>query len=185
MAIGLRCARWISRFVQGATFEQASMTVPDDHDAVAEKIKELYADWDTQKLSVHDSSPLDESFVRYTSASKEKDDDALRATSEPTPQNISTDDFCKSPQQQSVYRLPDCTVLHDVRDTGLDKALSQEMQEKALILQEKLERFGVSGTVVAIKRGPVVMLYEYQPHIDTKISKIIALEDDLRLHCKH
>jgi DNA segregation ATPase FtsK/SpoIIIE-like protein len=176
-AIGLRCARWISRFIQGATFEQASMTVPDDHDAVADKIKELYADWDMQELSTQDSSPLDESLVRYTSASKEKDDDALCTTSS----SVTTDALCEQQSQQSLYRLPDCTALHDIRDTGLDKALSQEMQAKALILQEKLERFGVSGTVVAIKRGPVVTLYEYQPSIDTKISKIIALEDDLAL----
>jgi DNA segregation ATPase FtsK/SpoIIIE-like protein len=180
VAIGLRCARWISRFIQGANFEQASMTVPDDHDAVTDKIKELYADWGTEKLSPEDSV-MDESFVRYTSASKEKDDDALRATSELTPQNTSTDALCERPQQQSAYQLPDCTALYDAHDTRLDKALTQEMQAKALILQEKLERFGVSGTVVAIKRGPVVTLYEYQPSIDTKISKIIALEDDLAL----
>ncbi len=35
--------------------------------------------------------------------------------------------------------------------------------------------------MVAIKRGPVVTLFEYQPDIDTKLSKIIALEDDLAM----
>ena len=48
-------------------------------------------------------------------------------------------------------------------------------------MQEKLERFDVFGKVTAIKRGPVVTMFEYQPQIDTKISKIIALEDDLSL----
>ena len=56
-----------------------------------------------------------------------------------------------------------------------------ELEQRAKILEEKLERFGVSGKVVSIKRGPVVTLFEYKPHIDSKISKIIALEDDLAL----
>ncbi len=37
------------------------------------------------------------------------------------------------------------------------------------------------GKVVDIKRGPVVTLFEYKPAIDTKLSKIIALEDDLAM----
>jgi S-DNA-T family DNA segregation ATPase FtsK/SpoIIIE len=57
----------------------------------------------------------------------------------------------------------------------------QHLQEQAQLLEQKLERFGVSGKVVSIKRGPVVTLFEYQPDIDSKISKITALEDDLAL----
>lgn len=53
--------------------------------------------------------------------------------------------------------------------------------ELATILEQKLERFGIAGSVVSIKIGPVVTLFEYQPDIDSKISKIIALEDDLAL----
>jgi DNA segregation ATPase FtsK/SpoIIIE, S-DNA-T family len=67
------------------------------------------------------------------------------------------------------------------KDTLAQEKLTRELQDKAQLLTEKLERFGISGAVLAIKRGPVVTLYEYQPHIDTKISKIIALEDDLAL----
>ena len=55
------------------------------------------------------------------------------------------------------------------------------LKKRAKILEEKLERFGVYGSVTSIKRGPVVTLFEYRPQIDTKISKIIALEDDLAL----
>jgi DNA segregation ATPase FtsK/SpoIIIE-like protein len=54
-------------------------------------------------------------------------------------------------------------------------------QDLAAVLEQKLQRFGVSGRVISIKVGPVVTLFEYQPDIDSKISKIIALEDDLAL----
>ena len=60
-----------------------------------------------------------------------------------------------------------------------DRNVEKELQERAQVLQDKLKRFGVNGEVVAIKRGPVVTLFEYQPDIDTKLSKIIVLEDDL------
>jgi S-DNA-T family DNA segregation ATPase FtsK/SpoIIIE len=58
---------------------------------------------------------------------------------------------------------------------------SAHAQNKAQILEEKLLRFGIKGKVTSITVGPVVTLYEYQPHIDAKISKIIAREDDLAL----
>lgn len=58
---------------------------------------------------------------------------------------------------------------------------TDDQKEHALILEEKLERFGVRGKVISIKTGPVITLFEYQPEIDSKISKIIALEDDLAL----
>jgi len=55
------------------------------------------------------------------------------------------------------------------------------LASSASVLEEKLRCFGVLGSVVGIKNGPVVTLFEYQPDIDSKISKIIALEDDLAL----
>ncbi|GMU18910.1 MAG: hypothetical protein AMXMBFR12_01020 [Candidatus Babeliales bacterium] len=79
------------------------------------------------------------------------------------------------------YALPHLDIFVGVDEEQNDTALMQELEKRAITLQEKLERFDVFGKVTAIKRGPVVTLFEYQPHIDTKISKIIALEDDLAL----
>lgn len=79
------------------------------------------------------------------------------------------------------YTLPDLDIFIGVDDESDDQHIMQELEARAKILEEKLERFGVSGKVVSIKRGPVVTLFEYRPHIDSKISKIIALEDDLAL----
>jgi len=62
-----------------------------------------------------------------------------------------------------------------------DETVKKELEARALILQEKLRRFNIEGEVVCIKRGPVVTLFEYKPSIDTKLSKIIALEDDLAM----
>jgi len=79
------------------------------------------------------------------------------------------------------YELPDPGIFVDEHDEQQDVLAKNELEARARILEEKLERFGISGKVVAIKRGPVVTLFEYQPQIDTKLSKIIALEDDLAM----
>lgn len=83
--------------------------------------------------------------------------------------------------KEKVYRLPGLDIFIGVKGQKDDEQLMQDLQKLATILEEKLERFGVSGKVQSIKRGPVVTLFEYQPAIDSKISKIIALEDDLAM----
>jgi S-DNA-T family DNA segregation ATPase FtsK/SpoIIIE len=94
-------------------------------------------------------------------------------------------DIPLNPEQQvlkeKAYRLPGLDIFIGVKGEKDDEQLMQELQKSATILEEKLERFGVCGKVQSIKRGPVVTLFEYQPDIDSKISKIIALEDDLAM----
>jgi S-DNA-T family DNA segregation ATPase FtsK/SpoIIIE len=83
--------------------------------------------------------------------------------------------------EQKKYAVPE-DALFEARDQkNTDKKIAEELKERAKILEEKLARFGISGSVTSIKPGPVVTLFEYEPHIDTKISKIISLEDDLAL----
>jgi|SRR5579885_199253 len=81
----------------------------------------------------------------------------------------------------SPYQLPDLSIFVCQEDEVIKPQIMKELEARARTLEEKLERFGVSGNVVSIKRGPVVTLFEYQPEIDSKISKIVALEDDLAL----
>jgi DNA segregation ATPase FtsK/SpoIIIE-like protein len=79
------------------------------------------------------------------------------------------------------YALPNLDIFIGNQEERDNADVLQHLQEQAQLLEQKLERFGVSGKVVSIKRGPVVTLFEYQPDIDSKISKITALEDDLAL----
>ena len=79
------------------------------------------------------------------------------------------------------YQMPSIDMFMGVNEEQYDQALMQELERRAILLQEKLERFDIYGKVTAIKRGPIITLFEYQPDIDTKISKIVALEDDLAL----
>lgn len=97
-------------------------------------------------------------------------------------------DFCDFGQdcsdKKEKYNLPSCQ-LFDYFDTKSDDAVKvQELKLSAKVLEEKLEMFGIFGKVTSIKRGPVVTLFEYNPKADSKISKIVALADDLALALK-
>src|SRR5690606_4474940 len=89
-------------------------------------------------------------------------------------------DSGNSPQSSS-YALPKLDIFIYEKNKDDEYDLEEELKTRAHILQDKLQRFGVAGEVVAIKRGPVVTLFEYKPDVDTKLSKIIALEDDLAM----
>lgn len=80
----------------------------------------------------------------------------------------------------TTYKIPPVSIFSVSHERPVVHQ-QQADKERAQVVEEKLKRFGVHGTVVAIRPGPVVTLYEYHPHIDTKISKIVALEDDLTL----
>lgn len=94
---------------------------------------------------------------------------------------------CPPIQQDSTqsipptYTLPDIHIFTKKASEKTDQKQMRHLEAQAHLLEEKLARFGIGGSVTSIKQGPVVTLYEYQPSIDSKISKITALENDLAL----
>jgi S-DNA-T family DNA segregation ATPase FtsK/SpoIIIE len=83
--------------------------------------------------------------------------------------------------QEKKYELPLSSLLTPSKHAHGEKQAMADLQAQARLLEEKLAHFGIAGTVVDIKRGPVVTLFEYQPDINARISKITALDDDLAL----
>jgi len=55
----------------------------------------------------------------------------------------------------------------------------EELQRLGVLMEEKLRDYKIEGTVKAVKPGPVVIQFEYQPAPGTKVSRIIGLQDDL------
>lgn len=78
------------------------------------------------------------------------------------------------------YSLPSA-ALFKRSDKDERTIRADENQQLASVLEEKLERCGVYGEVVSIKPGPIITLFEFQPDIDAKVSKILSLEHDLAL----
>lgn len=88
---------------------------------------------------------------------------------------------------QAQQEIGDNFILPDVHQFT-QKPVTRDVQreqdlylQRGKMLEEKLACFGLHGKVTAIHPGPVITLFEYKPDIDSKISKIIALEDDLAM----
>ena len=78
------------------------------------------------------------------------------------------------------YQLPALDLLAEpvaVKDTH---ALSDEaLEENARMLEAVLSDFGVKGRITAVRPGPVVTLYEFEPAAGVKSSRVISLADDV------
>lgn len=79
------------------------------------------------------------------------------------------------------YEFPPLSLL---KKGNIKKAAKKinGFSETALRLQEILKNFGVNVTVTNESRGPSVTRYELQPEMGTKVSKITALTDDIKLN---
>ncbi len=82
-----------------------------------------------------------------------------------------------------TYKLPDTSLFQPFKREK-PKINPKTLEVKALLLEEKLRDFGVSGKVVSIHYGPVVSMFEYRPAPGIKISKIVNLQDDIALVMK-
>jgi len=78
------------------------------------------------------------------------------------------------------YRLPTLSLLDPPVQT------TQPIEESALlassrILETKLADFGVVGKVVAVRPGPVITTFEFEPAPGVKVNRIVGLADDLSM----
>ena len=60
----------------------------------------------------------------------------------------------------------------------------EEIDKKIKILIEKLKQFKIEGDVVRYYVGPIVTTFEFKPLPHIKVSKILALQDDLAMALK-
>jgi S-DNA-T family DNA segregation ATPase FtsK/SpoIIIE len=81
---------------------------------------------------------------------------------------------------EDSYRLPPPSLLDPPQKSA------QPIDEAALltssrILENKLADFGVAGKVVAVRPGPVITTFEFEPAPGVKVSRIVNLADDLTM----
>jgi S-DNA-T family DNA segregation ATPase FtsK/SpoIIIE len=137
--------------------------------------RELFASKDLAQDDLLD----DDTYADDEADAADEDEDTLYADDHDEHAYADADEPLLSPK--GAYHLPNVSLFISNANQQDDPQVHQHLQEQAHLLEQKLKRFGVAGKVVAIKRGPVVTLFEYEPEMDAKISKITALEDDLAL----
>ena len=86
----------------------------------------------------------------------------------------------KLPEIGEGYKLPPSELL-DPSEGEQFKIDKETLHANSLILQKKLEDFGVEGEVVAVRPGPVITMYEFKPAPGVKVRRIVMLADDLAM----
>ena len=81
---------------------------------------------------------------------------------------------------EDSYRLPPPSLLDPPQKSGppIDEAA---LLTSSRILENKLADFGVAGKVVAVRPGPVITTFEFEPAPGVKVSRIVNLADDLTM----
>jgi DNA segregation ATPase FtsK/SpoIIIE, S-DNA-T family len=80
----------------------------------------------------------------------------------------------------SEYQLPALGLLAEpVRVTDNADVTDEALEENARMLEAVLSDFGVRGRIQAVRPGPVVTLYEFEPAAGVKSSRVISLSDDV------
>lgn len=79
------------------------------------------------------------------------------------------------------YRLPTISFLMDPVEEDGAVVDNESLRILSVLIEKKLEDFGVMGKVSEVSPGPVITTFEYKPAPGVKINKIVNLTDDLAL----
>ncbi len=80
---------------------------------------------------------------------------------------------------KKAFKLPPISLLKDAKNTGGDS--KQYLAEMANKLQRTLSNFGVQANVTEVTLGPSVTRYELEIAEGTRVSKVLNLQDDIKL----
>ncbi|MGB5894269.1 MAG: DNA translocase FtsK 4TM domain-containing protein, partial [Ignavibacteriaceae bacterium] len=85
------------------------------------------------------------------------------------------------PWEENInYKMVGLDLLDAVPEDNFQVA-EEELKRNAELLKEKLKLFDIDIKDISVTPGPVVTLYEIVPAPGVKISKIVALENDIAL----
>ncbi|HBE10393.1 MAG TPA: DNA translocase FtsK, partial [Lachnospiraceae bacterium] len=83
-------------------------------------------------------------------------------------------------QKKKEYRFPPVSLLKYGKSSN-GRNNDEIVRENGIKLKETLESFGVNVTITDYSVGPSVTRYELQPEQGVKVSKIVGLQDDIKL----
>ncbi len=84
-------------------------------------------------------------------------------------------------EPKPVYVYPDVSLLQKP-SRGSGHTTEQELRETAAKLQKVFETFHVNVHITDVTCGPSVTRYELTPELGVKVSKIVSLQDDIKLN---
>jgi S-DNA-T family DNA segregation ATPase FtsK/SpoIIIE len=86
----------------------------------------------------------------------------------------------ETPGNGKPYALPPVSLLDPPVRLAV-KVDEDALHASSRILESKLGDFGVEGKVVAVRPGPVITTYEFEPAPGVKVNRVVSLADDLQM----
>lgn len=121
---------------------------------------------------------LEEDVPSQEEESEEEDEEKTKESLKKRLKSIKKKKYKKS--NSSAYEVPLSDLLMDRSAENKDKKIAKDVVEaQSKMLIKVLEDFGVYGTSLGAKVGPVVTLHEFEPAPGTKASRVIGLADDI------
>ena len=127
------------------------------------------------------------SRVRGSSSAKKEPPAAGKTKKENDTHSSDEDDAIaagfSSSSDDSGYEMPPVSLLK--RDTSSKQVMSDvQLEEKADLLEQTLNDFGVDAKVLTVTQGASVTRYEVQPATGVKVASITRLADDIALNLR-
>lgn len=146
------------------------------------------AEWETDKRPQQDG--LDKNHVLSTQVEQLKEGAGLppiiiNRPPPPIPKTkraqptVQTDELAV-PSSGKPYKLPSIELLDPPVESTV-KIDKSSLHASSQVLESKLHDFGVKGSVVAVRPGPVITTYEFEPAPGVKVNRIVSLADDLQM----
>jgi len=86
----------------------------------------------------------------------------------------------KAETAKNIFKLPSINFLEkNIALKNKKNIDDSELTKNSEFLEKVLLDFGVEGKIKRVSYGPVVTLYEFEPASGIKVSKIVALADDI------
>jgi DNA segregation ATPase FtsK/SpoIIIE, S-DNA-T family len=83
------------------------------------------------------------------------------------------------PLHEAGWRFPSLSLLHPPPQQSSTGPTDEALQGNARLLIKVLGDYGVKGTIVNFRPGPVVTLYELEPEPGIRSARVIGLADDV------
>lgn len=172
--------------------EQKTLLADDNDDkpkkAKRKKSPETNEDKDTDiqvEEDVQESEIVAEENIPDTEDSSL--DELISRAAEPKPVqldlfSVEDEDIIIPEEETKKYTIPSLELLTVIDSSANAESAEAEMREKAEIIVNTLESFGVAVRISDIYRGPSITRYEIQPGAGIKVSRIKSLEDDISLY---
>ncbi len=81
--------------------------------------------------------------------------------------------------EEAAWRFPSMSLLKPAPARAQVGPSSEALERNARLLETVLSDYGVQGTIVEIRPGPVVTLYELEPAPGIRSARVIGLADDI------